>query len=70
MKNRTKKDSFLIGVGRLFDVTGSIRSYDVKRYTERRDIHNISGDFITIGKDMKGVINGIRKDKLREKYSG
>lgn len=69
MNNRTKKDSFLIGIGRLFDITGSVKSYDIKKYTERKDIHNISGDFTTIGKDMKGVINGIRQDKLRERFS-
>lgn len=69
MKNRTKKDSFMIGVGRLFDVTGSMKSYDIKKYTERKDIYSISRDFTTVGKDMKGVINGIRQDKLRERFS-
>lgn len=69
MKNRTKKDNFFLGVARLFDVTGSIKSYDVKKYTQRKDINNVSKDFTTVGNDMKGVIDGIRQDKLRERYS-
>lgn len=69
MKNRTKKDNFFLGMARLFDVTGSIKSYDVKKYTQRKDINNVSKDFTTVGNDMKGVIDGIRQDKLRERYS-
>ena len=59
MKKKTQRErflekgsGFLVGVGSVIDISGSLFDYNITRNPAKRDIKSIQMDWITIGKDI------------------
>jgi hypothetical protein len=57
--------SFLEGVARLFDFTGSLNVYQCSDSPEHADFKAISSDWIVVGDDLRKAIKGVQgKEKI------
>ncbi len=61
------RPSFLRGIARIFDVTGSLNEYNTSPTSEQADYRALESDWRVVGEDIQEAMNAVKEDLLEQK---
>lgn len=61
------RPSFLEGVARIMDFTGSLNEYNTSNSGEQADTRALRADWTAVGKDIKKAMNDFDKENKKKK---